>query len=192
MCPLWTFDSYYLPCGGKQYHYWTSLFTTSGSKKLKIQKKNNLNKQTNTMYSIQTKDNNKWCYYGTLIGNPTPGIQWHNFRPLGWPLTGEWAPREALFVKLLWPLVMLICWFWRNKINSWRAQTKSGLSHKNKFPRKSCPKCGLSPLFHWCRHLFSSFYCDLSTKGSQLQPSKCDHFRENDKNLYTDLFAGLK
>jgi len=25
--------------------------------------------------------------------------------PLGWPLTGEWAPREALFVKLLWPLV---------------------------------------------------------------------------------------
>ena len=28
-----------------------------------------------------------------------------NFDPLGWPLTGEWAPREALFVKLLWPLV---------------------------------------------------------------------------------------
>ena len=29
--------------------------------------------------------------------------------PLGWPLTGEWAcpPREALFVKLLWPLVSL-------------------------------------------------------------------------------------
>ena len=27
------------------------------------------------------------------------------FDPLGWPLTGEWAPREALFVKLLWPLV---------------------------------------------------------------------------------------
>ena len=24
---------------------------------------------------------------------------------MGWPLTGEWAPREALFVKLLWPLV---------------------------------------------------------------------------------------
>ena len=37
---------------------WTSLFTTSGSRKLKIQT-NNLNKQTNTMYSIQTKDNNK-------------------------------------------------------------------------------------------------------------------------------------
>jgi len=34
------------------------------------------------------------------------------FDPLGWPLTGEWAPREALFVKLLWPLVEwrpLIC-----------------------------------------------------------------------------------
>ena len=39
-------------------HKWTSLFTTSCSKKLKIQT-NNLNKQTNTMYSIQTKDNNK-------------------------------------------------------------------------------------------------------------------------------------
>ena len=24
------------------------------------------------------------------------------------PLTGEWAPREALFVKLLWPLVIII------------------------------------------------------------------------------------
>jgi len=41
------------------------------------------------------------------MGTPTPGIQWYKFRPpgLGWPLTGEWAPREALFVKLLWPLV---------------------------------------------------------------------------------------
>ena len=39
--------------------------------------------------------------------NPTSGIQWYNFRPLGWPLTGEWAPREALFIKLLWPLVLL-------------------------------------------------------------------------------------
>ena len=47
-----------------------------------------------------------YSYYGTLIKNPTPGIQWYNFRPLGWPLTGEWAPREALFVKLLWPLVL--------------------------------------------------------------------------------------
>jgi len=27
----------------------------------------------------------------------------------------------------------------------WRAQTKSGLSHKNKFTRKSCQKFGLSP-----------------------------------------------
>jgi len=24
-----------------------------------------------------------YSYYGTLIGNPTPGIQWYNFRPLG-------------------------------------------------------------------------------------------------------------
>ena len=31
--------------------------------------------------------------------------------PLGWPLTGEWAPREALFVKLLWPLVCFILLF---------------------------------------------------------------------------------
>ena len=26
---------------------------------------------------------------------------------MGWPLTGELAPREALFVKLLWPLVFI-------------------------------------------------------------------------------------
>ena len=26
--------------------------------------------------------------------------------PLGWPLTGEWAVNEALFVKLLWPVVI--------------------------------------------------------------------------------------
>jgi len=25
---------------------------------------------------------------------------------MGWPITGEWAPREALFVKLLWRLVL--------------------------------------------------------------------------------------
>ena len=47
-----------------------------------------------------------YSYYGTLIGNPTPGIQWYNFRPPGvTPNREKWAPREALFVKLLWPLV---------------------------------------------------------------------------------------
>jgi len=30
---------------------------------------------------------------------------------------------------------------------------KSVLSHKNKFARKSCQKCGLSPFFHWCLQL---------------------------------------
>jgi len=38
---------------------------------------------------------------GTLIGNPTPGIQWYNFRPPGVTPNREWAPHEALFVKLL-------------------------------------------------------------------------------------------
>ena len=28
-------------------------------------------------------------YYGTLIGNPTPGIQWYNFRPPG--VTPNWG-----------------------------------------------------------------------------------------------------
>ena len=27
--------------------------------------------------------------YGTLIGNPTPGIQWYNFRPPG--VTPNWG-----------------------------------------------------------------------------------------------------
>ena len=44
-------------------------------------------------------------YYGTLIGNPTPGIQWYNFRHPGVTPNQRMGPREALFVKLLWPLV---------------------------------------------------------------------------------------
>ena len=40
-------------------------------------------------------------------------------------------------------------------LHIWWAQTKSGLSHKNIFSIKSCQKCGLSPLFHWCLHLYS-------------------------------------
>ena len=49
------------------------------------------------------------AYYGTLIGNPTPGIQWYNFRPLGVTPNQGMGPREALFVKLLWPLVIRAC-----------------------------------------------------------------------------------
>jgi len=40
-----------------------------------------------------------------LIGNPTPGIQWYKFRPPGVTPNRGMGPREALFVKLLWPLV---------------------------------------------------------------------------------------
>ena len=39
--------------------------------------------------------------YGTLIGNPTRGIQWYNFRPPGVTHNRGMGPREALFVKLL-------------------------------------------------------------------------------------------
>ena len=42
-----------------------------------------------------------YSYYGTLIGNPTPGIQWYNFRPPGVTPNRGIGPREALFVKLL-------------------------------------------------------------------------------------------
>ena len=38
---------------------------------------------------------------GTLIVNPTPGIQWYNFRPPGVTPNRGMGPREALFVKLL-------------------------------------------------------------------------------------------
>jgi len=59
----------------------------------------------------------------------------------------------------------------KNVYEIWKAQTKSGLSQKIKFPTNSCPKCGLrpfyngqficsgtikcwlSPLFHWCVHI---------------------------------------
>ena len=56
-----------------------------------------------------------YSYYGTLIGNPTPGIQWYNFRPPGVTPNRGMAPREAIFVKLLWPLVVLM------QFGLWRA-----------------------------------------------------------------------
>ena len=38
----------------------------------------------------------------TMVGTPTPGIQWYKFRPPGvTPNRGMGPPREALFVKLL-------------------------------------------------------------------------------------------
>jgi len=49
--------------------------------------------------------------FATLLGSKETYLSLHNptFDPLGWPLTGEWpSVREALFVKLLWPLVTLI------------------------------------------------------------------------------------
>ena len=39
--------------------------------------------------------------HGTLIGTPTPGIQWYKFRPPGVTPNRGMGPREALFVKLL-------------------------------------------------------------------------------------------
>jgi len=42
-----------------------------------------------------------YSYYGTLIGNPTPGIQRYNFPPPGVTPNQGMGPREALFVKLL-------------------------------------------------------------------------------------------
>jgi len=44
-------------------------------------------------------------YYGTLIGNPTPGIQWYNFRPPG--VTPNWGMRRFLsnYFDLLFTLL---------------------------------------------------------------------------------------
>jgi len=49
-----------------------------------------------------------YSYYGTLIRTHTPGIQSYKFRPPGVTPNRGMAPREALFVKLLWPLVQLL------------------------------------------------------------------------------------
>jgi len=46
-----------------------------------------------------------YSYYGTVIGNPTPGIQWYNFRPPGVTPNRGMGPPWGAFVKLLWPLV---------------------------------------------------------------------------------------
>ena len=48
--------------------------------------------------------------YGTLIGNPTPGIQWYNFRPPGVTPNrgnGEWAPVRR-FLSNYFDLLLLL------------------------------------------------------------------------------------
>ena len=43
--------------------------------------------------------------YGTLIGNPTPGIQWYNFRPPGvtpnWGMGPPWGAFLSNYFDLL-------------------------------------------------------------------------------------------
>ena len=46
-------------------------------------------------------------YYGTLIGNSTPGIQWYNFRPPGVTPNRRMGPPWGAFCQLLWPLVCI-------------------------------------------------------------------------------------
>jgi len=46
------------------------------------------------------------------MGNPTPGIQWYNFRPPGVTPNREWAPvRRFLsnFFDLLFYFILLLC-----------------------------------------------------------------------------------
>ena len=40
-----------------------------------------------------------YSYYGTLIGNPTPGIQWYNFRPPGVTPNRGMAPPVRRFLS---------------------------------------------------------------------------------------------
>ena len=40
-------------------------------------------------------------YYGTLIGNPTPGIQWYNFRPPGVTPNRGMGPPWGAFCQIL-------------------------------------------------------------------------------------------
>ena len=48
-----------------------------------------------------------YSYYGTLIGNPTPGIQWYNFRPPGVTPNRGMGPRAIILYSDA--VVSLLC-----------------------------------------------------------------------------------
>ena len=81
--------------------------------------------------------------------------------PLGWPLTGEWAPREALFVKLLWPLVFccgaMICT--RHSCSQARSQGREGGAGGTAPSLNYCAPRSLLPSS--CQCWYSTLICEL-------------------------------
>jgi len=62
-----------------------------------------------------------YSYYGTLIGNPTPGIQWYNFRPPGvTPNRGRGPPWGAFCQITLTSCFVIVC--------AWHADLKGYLT----------------------------------------------------------------
>jgi len=47
-----------------------------------------------------------YSYYGTLIGNPTPGIQWYNFRPPGVTPNRGMGPPWGAFLSNYFDLLL--------------------------------------------------------------------------------------
>ena len=89
-------------------------------------------------------------YYGTLIGNPTSGIQWYNFRPPGvTPNRGMGPPWGAfrLFVKLLWPLVYESCT--KNRLGHPRSVLWFGSHIENLMKNPATPKSIPYPHIDW-------------------------------------------
>ena len=56
-------------------------------------------------------------YYGTLIGNPTPGIQWYNFRPPGVTHNRGMGPTWGAFCQI----TLTSCLSHVSTLGHWRA-----------------------------------------------------------------------
>ena len=111
-----------------------------------------------------------YSYYGTLIGTPTPQeFNCTNFDPPGVTPNRAMAPREALFVKLLWPLVMIMnadTFAWQ----SWKFLWTSTMGRGLKANVDVCGQEGKGVKFWWnCVDVMDAPLAYLA-----LIPANCD------------------
>jgi len=62
-------------------------------------------------------------YYGTLIGTPTPGIQWYKFRPPGVTPNRGIGPPWGAFCQITLTSCCITGPTWLNMLSNWKSET---------------------------------------------------------------------